>query len=328
MGQKAPGFYQIKGAANLRWRRNSKGEYQKVTGFTLQEGDVVYPTTINWEYFTNEQKECYFDGKAPRSPGWRTDHTWVMVISQIDEEGQCPTGWVDNDRMSDLRNEIEANFAVGDVLYGRWEARVPWRGATGQKGGEIGEEIGSKIGNYKYNIIDDFNNAILSRRLNDEDVNNFAMFLGTLAKKNKKLLYRLSGNVQAADVRIRSMCKCGLTYVTNELNRKVHFILDGLSSERVVSEAGVLTKQGVQGQLVHQSVEKFCTGAEVRTLMRQAMYNKGLAYGKDYNIKLANVLFYLRTERVPAPWENNAPAQWKVAWQSYCQYRLDKQDVI
>ena len=81
------------------------------------------------------------------------------------------------------RETTEVLFAVGDVLYGRWEARVPWRGATGEKGGEIGEEIGSKIGNYKYNIIDDFNNAILSTRLNDEDVNNFAMFLGTLAKK-------------------------------------------------------------------------------------------------------------------------------------------------
>ena len=50
MGQKTPGFYQIKGAANLRWIRNSKGEYPKVTGFTFNEGDVVYPTTINWEY--------------------------------------------------------------------------------------------------------------------------------------------------------------------------------------------------------------------------------------------------------------------------------------
>ena len=131
----------------------------------------------------------------------------------------CPTAWVDNDRMYDLRNEIEANFAVGDVLYGRWEARVPWRGGTGQKGAEIGEEIGSKIENYKYNIIDDFNNAILNRRLNDEDVNKFATFLGTLAKNKPKLLHRLSGKIQAADVRIRSMCKCGLTYVTSVLAR-------------------------------------------------------------------------------------------------------------
>jgi hypothetical protein len=326
MGQKAPGFYQIKGAATLRYRRNSKGEYHQLR--LLHEGDVVYPTTRNQESFTKEQTECYFDGKGPRSPGWRTDHTWVMDISQIDEERNCLIGWVDNDRMYNLRNEIEANFAVGDVLYGRWEARVPWRGATGLKGGEIGGEIASQIGNYKYNIIDDFNTAIMTGHVNDEDVTNFAKFLGRLARENQKMVHKPSGEIEAADVRIRSMCKCGLTYVTNVLDRKVHFILDGLDSRRVVSEAGVLTKQGVQGQRVHQSVEKYCTGAEMRTLMRQAMYKQGQPYGKDYKIKLANVWFYLRTERVPAPWEDNAPAQWKVAWLRYCQYRLDKVDAI
>ena len=60
-------------------------------------------------------------GKGPRTPGWRTDRTWVMLISQIDEHGACPIGWVDNDRMSKLKNEEEDNFKLGDVLYGRSE---------------------------------------------------------------------------------------------------------------------------------------------------------------------------------------------------------------
>jgi hypothetical protein len=164
--------------------------------------------------------------------------------------------------------------------------------------------------------------------VNDEDVTDFAEFLAKLAEQKEKLLHRLTGKIKAADLRILSMFKCGLTNVTNELDRKVHFILDGLDAQRVVDEAGLLTKQGVQGQKVHQSVEKFCTGAEMRTLMRQAMYNQGKPDGKNYNIKLANVWFYLRTERVPAPWENNAPAEWKVAWQRYCGYRLDKRGAI
>ena len=132
MSQKEPGFYQIKGAANIRWRRNSKGEYHPLPNVVLNEGDVVYPTTQQLE----KNAECYFDGKGPRTPGWRTDHTWVMVISQIDEDGDCPIGWVDNDRMSKLKNEVEDNFVLGDVLYGRSEARVPWREMV-----EIGSHI-------------------------------------------------------------------------------------------------------------------------------------------------------------------------------------------
>jgi hypothetical protein len=119
MGQKDPGFYQIKGGATLRWRRNSKGEYTQL-------------------------------------------------------------------RL--LRNEIEANFTIGDLLYGRWEARVPWRNETGLKGGEIG----SKIGDYEYNIIDDLNNAIMSGVVNDKEVANFAEFLENLAKQKQKLLHKLS----------------------------------------------------------------------------------------------------------------------------------------
>jgi hypothetical protein len=274
----------------------------------LNEGDVVYPTT--WKLKKNA--ECYFDGKGPRTPGWRTDHTWVMVISQIDEDGECPIGWVNNDRMSELKNEVENNFELGDVLYGRWEARVPWRGATGLKGDAIGGEIGSQIGTYKHNIIDDINNAIIYGNVTDKDVDQFAQFLedsqGKLAK----------------EVRIRKMCKCGLTYVTSVQKRKVHFILDGLDAQRVVDEAGVWTEQGVQGQKVHQTVEKFCTGAEMRTLMRQAMHNKGLNYGRNCGIDLNNVWFYLRTELVPAPWEKGAPGQWKDAWEKYKVYRISK----
>jgi len=195
----------------------------------------------------------------------RSDTSGVVGrSSKSRKEGRIWAGWVNNDSMYNLRNEIEANFVVGDVLYGRWEARVPWRGATGLSGGEIGDEIGSKIGTYKYNIIDDFNNPIMNGAVNDEDVANFAEFLENLAKEKPKLLHIQSSGSKATDVRIRSMCKCGLTYVTSVLDRKVHFILDGLDAQRVVSEAGVLTKLGVQGQKVHQSVQKYCTGAEMR----------------------------------------------------------------
>jgi len=297
MSQKEPAFYQITGAANLRWKRNSEGEY--VSLVVLNQGDVVYPTT----HGLGMNAECYFDGYSPRKLGWRTDHTWVLVISQIDKDGACPFGWVDNGRMSKLKNEVEDNFVLGDVLYGRSEARDMWLTV---------DEVGSTIRDYKHNIIDRINNAIINGNLADEDVHQFAEFLEE------------SQEMEAKNVRIRKMCKCGLTYVTAVKQRKVHFMLDGLDADRVVREAGVGTLQGVQGQKVHESVQKYCTGAEMRTLMRQSMYNNGLGYGKDYEIDLNNVWFYLQTERVPAPWEKNTPGKWKEAWEKYKVYRFTK----
>ncbi|MPW06403.1 hypothetical protein GCT19_12220 [Paraburkholderia sp. CNPSo 3155] len=88
---------------------------------------------------------------------------------------------------------------------------------------------------------------------------------------------------------------------TSVQHRTVHFMLDGLDAKRVVDEAGVRTKLGVQDK--GKGPVKHCTGAEMRRLMRQRMSHAGLRGGRDYGIDLQRVQFYLAAARVPAPWE-------------------------
>lgn len=300
MTQLSRGFYRVNQTAHLRWRRTSRGDYP--SDETLDKGSVVYATE------RNDIGESHFDGNTSGTAegewklgGWRTDHSWVVVVSLIDENGDAPQGWVDNAKLDRLRNEVEQAFQKGDVLYGRSEAREPWVERLNRN-----SDFGSQIVRHKYNIIDNMNNAILRRDLSDGVVQRFADFLEETGQK-------------ASDTRIRKMCKSGLTYVTTVMRNKVHFLLDGLDAKRVVLEAGVGTRLGSQEEW--SAPTKYCTGAEMRRLMRQRMFDIDSDAGSDYKIDLNNVYFYLATERVPAPWERNAPANWSAAWNEYKRYR-------
>jgi hypothetical protein len=306
MGQLARGFYRITGPANLRWWRTRAGKYPVIA--ELKGGELVYPRELP---IGHENDACYFDGNSGKTEwefsGWRNDHTWVAALSEIDEDGTIAEGWIDNGKMDKVvENDLEDFFQEGDVLYGRREARQPWRM----------EEFESQIAHCRYNIIDDLNNAIINGKTNSEEVNRFADYLGDALE------------CKAAEVRIRTMCKCGLTYITSKLQQKVHFLLDGLDAMRVVKEADVNTKQGVQDCGVTTTTTKFCTGAEMRRLMRQAMADRRLPYGKDYQIVLDWVWFYLAAKRVAAPWEAEAPGEWKKAWTMYKQHRMSKKNEI
>ena len=276
-------------------------------------------STLVYANGENTMGESHFDGNAgTRSFGlsWKTDHTWVLVLTTLDDNGQCAQGWVDNAKMDRVRNDVENLFVKGDVLYGRWEAREPWV----QKSG-IGnfDYRSNNISPVKYNIIDDLNNAILRKSLADEDVQKFADFLAEYCKP---------ANVFA--LRIRKMCKCGLTYITGECGRRVHFILDGLNVRKVVKDKDTESAQGVQRAWFVN--KKYCTSAEMRRLMRQRMYDLRHRdslmnrLGANYGINLSLVSFYLATEKVPAPWENGAPENWKWAWKNYIEYRKRKKE--
>lgn len=301
MTQLQKGFYKVSQGANLRWKITSRKDYPVIA--TLEKDTVVYATEIN-------MGESYFDGNSSggeegafKFGGWRNDHSWVIVVSDIDDEGGAPQGWIDNAKMTRLRNDVENSFVQGDVLYGRSEAREPWVQRLGD------HDFGVGLTRYRFNIIDSLNIAILNNRINDREVQNFADFLGDHCGK------------QASDVRIRKMCKSGLTYVTQVRKHNVHFVLDGLDARRVVDESGVASRLGTQENWSFPT--KYCTGAEMRRLMRQRMSDMRLPGGRDYQIDLDKVLFYLATERVDAPWERNAPSQWKNAWERYKGLRQD-----
>ncbi len=299
MTEHARGFYKIVSSANLRWLRRSDGAYPEISA--LDVDDLVFAVGGS-----PTRAESYFDGKGPRTLGWRTDHTWVLALSTLDDDGDVKQGWIDNSCMSPVHDEVTTAFEEGDVLYGRSEAREPWVRRVGLEG--MGD-FPSLVGAFDYNIIDDLNNAVL-RGLKEEAVEEFAAFLENA----------MGG--QASAVPIRKMCKCGLTYITHTCNQTVHFVLDGLDARRVMAEAGVHTKQGLTTSGF--GPKKYCTGAEMRRLMRQRFHDEGKDYGRNYHIKLGNVKFYLAMGRVPAPWERGAPQNWSLAWQEYRQFRQSK----
>jgi hypothetical protein len=295
MTELARGFYRITSTATLRWQRTSLDTYGELG--KLEPDDLVYAVGGH-----PKRHDSYFDGKGPRTPGWRTDHTWVIALSTMEDDGSAATGWIDNSCMALTRDDVTPAFKDGDVLYGRCEARELWL----QRFRNTEVSAGPKVMGIKYNIIDDLNNALIYGNADDESVQRFAEFLDTTFK------------CKASSVRIRKMCKCGLTYITKTCKRDVHFVLDGLDAVRVMTEAGVYAKQGIT------SDQKFCTGAEMRRLMRQRLFDVGSSDGRDYEINLARVSFYLAMSRVPAPWEPGAPANWAKAWKDYGMYRQGK----
>ena len=299
MTELARGFYKISGSANLRWRCRSDGAYPVLA--TLSAGDLVYSVGGH-----PQRDASYFDGSGPRTPGWRTDHTWVVALSTMEDDGAASQGWIDNGRMTPVRDEVTPAFNGGDVLYGRREAREPWLNRLS----ETPANFGSQIAGIRYNIIDDLNNAVISGMATDDAVQKFADFLEN------------STDGKASAVRIRQMCKSGLTYITATCGRDVHFVLGGLDAGRVLAEAGVEGQQGLADEGL--GMTKHCTGAEMRRLMRQRMFDEGGRSGCDYGIQLQRVHFYLAMARVPAPWERGAPDMWANAWRGYCRHRQAK----
>ncbi|MHB9834606.1 hypothetical protein Q8F57_007200 [Paraburkholderia terrae] len=274
----------------------------------LSIDDLVYSVGGN-----PHRHASYFDGNAKAGTpegefkvgGWRNEHTWVIALSTLELDGTVTHGWVENGKMAPAQNDVDQAFLTGDVLYGRSEAREPWTGRLTR------EDFGSSVADERYNIIDSLNNAILTRPKErwDQDVQAFADWLS----KEKQC--------KATSIMIRQMCKCGLTYMTSVQQKAVHFMLDGLDAGRVVREAGVKTQLGVQD--MNDGPVKYCTGAEMRRLMRQRMWDDQLQGGKDYRIDLQRVNFYLASARVPAPWESGAPGAWPTAWRQYSSYKSE-----
>ncbi|BDC46027.1 hypothetical protein [Paraburkholderia terrae] len=303
MPELSRGLYRITGIANLRHTRVSTGEYHVLQVLPIDA--LVYSVGGG-----PHGHASYFDGNAKAGTaegefkvgGWRNDHTWVLALSTLELDGTVSEGWVENGKMAPAQHDVDREFFVGDVLYGRSEAREPWTGRL------TGRDLGSNIAGSRYNIIDDLNNAILNTKVWDEDVQSFADWLSE------------EKQCKATSIRIRQMCKCGLTYITSVQQSTVHFMLDGLDAGRVVREAGVLTKLGVQ-DMGATHTQKHCTGAEMRRLMRQRMFNARLQGGKNYAIELKRVMFYLASARVPAPWESGAPGAWPTAWREYSSYK-------
>jgi hypothetical protein len=235
------------------------------------------------------------------------EHTWVEWDDPSDPENEnlYVEGWIEDSKLEPAPHILQQAFVAGDKIYGRKETRRAILHSS--------KPQNRAVRGTAFNIIDDVNNKVLEGVTDEspKEVRDFARFAEERTPR-----------VASHEIRIRKLCKIGLAFTTQ--TNVIHFMLDGLDANLVALEA-VHTRNNKEARALGRrrphDTEKHCTGAEMRALMRQHLYNSGSPGGKDTGINLTRVKFYMSYAEIPAPWDRNAPPEWRRAWTVYSRYR-------
>jgi Domain of unknown function (DUF4157) len=271
--QKPNGLYQVSKPANLRNDNATHSVIGKLpTGFPVKivsKGRRVSNFKAGW--VTNE-------------------HSWVLIESKQDELLD-QRGWIEDGKLVPAARTLQSNFQRGDKLYGLTEeARY-----SVLRGNDPGNQ---RIASLPHPTIDTINLDIIHGEELDEEATSFRDYVHQdLRKRNLSL--------SGIDKQIHAFCKYALIHYTTR-NHTIHFMLDGIDPQTVVSQAKGLTTE-------HRN----CTGKELRALLRAAMDRDS----RMKEIDLRHVKFYLNDVQVKAPWAADADSQWGRAWKEYVKFK-------
>lgn len=301
------GLYQTNTSANMRGPRNQKGEYPKADR-PLERGTLVRALGRNAPGASRFKAGLFKEN----------EHTWVEAVpdpaTEYEYDGLVDNwggGWVEDSKLGPAQGALQDRWQDGDKLYGRHETRDSVR--------RLGYGYNAPVRGSRDNIVDDVNNELIYKNPAEQSDH---------VKEYGRHVSMVTGAEDPSKVRIRKLCKIGLGFYSQ--NNRIHFMLDGLNAAEIAQEAedSRRAEAAFDSDLsIDESqdfLEKRCTSAEIRALLRQRMADLGMPGGKNSGINLRNVSFYIHMTEAPAPWDRAAPAEWRALWTRYSRYRAGR----